>query len=168
MSQTVAGGNSTPTTVGLSSLNYPTNEAPYKGCDNNLLTKNLNFGNCYDTSALSLDCGLRTGFYVTATNSGSLATGLRLCTANDAPTRDPLNVTLEGSNENGTNLILGASWTLIYSGVSGLAVDPGRSTCGGKVFFLNNNTFTSYRLLITVKRGADNSIQLSEFQLIGA
>ena len=167
MSQTVAGGNSTASSVGLGSLNYPTNEAPYKGCDNNLLTKSLNFGTCAEGGVLSLDCGLRTGFYVTTIRNDSLAIGLRLCTANDMPNRDPLNVTLEGSNQNGTNLILGASWTLIYSGLSGLAVDPGRNTCGDKVFFPNNNTFTSYRLLITVKRGRENSIQLSEFQLIG-
>ena len=167
VSETVAGGNSTASSPGLVMLSYPPTEVPYKGCDNDLNTKSLNFGSCNQIGERPLDCGLRTGFYITPIQSDSLATGFRLCTAGDFPNRDPMNITLEGSNENGTDLALGSSWTLIYQGASGLAANPGRFKCGNRVFFSNTQTFSSYRLLITAKRGTDNSIQFSELILIG-
>jgi hypothetical protein len=104
---------------------------------------------------------------VTPRRNSSLAIGFRFRSANDAPRRDPKTVTLEGSNMNGTDSILGRSWTLIYQGESGLAVDPGRLSYSSKVWFSNNITFTSYRLLITVELDRDNSVHFSEFQLIG-
>ena len=94
--------------------------------------------------------------------------GFRFCTANDAAARDPMSITLEGSNQTGTDLNLGSSWTLLYSGVSGLQVDPGRSQYGSRVYFNNTMVFQSYRLLITSKRDLENSMQFSEFRLIVA
>ena len=161
----MAGENSVAASAGYGIGNYPAGEAPYYGCDGNTATKSLNFGNCAQADN-SLTCGLNTGLYVTQSGSESLVIGLRLCTGNDMPVRDPMNVTLEGSNASNSNLVLGSSWTLIYQGNSGLDVDPGRTSCGGIVLFSNTLRFNSYRFLVTWKRGSDNSIQFSELKLV--
>ena len=103
---------------------------------------------------------------MTHSGNASLVIGLRMCTGNDAPDRDPLGVTLEGRNENAGNLTSGSSWTLIYSGSCGLEVDPGRKVCGSIISFSNTLRSNSYRLLITQKRGIENSVQFSEMKLI--
>ena len=162
----MVGGDSLASVPGSTAGTYPATEPPYKVCDESLLTKSLNFGDCTSTSVLST-CGVNSGFYITPRRGASLVTAFRLCTANDIPTRDPTSITLEGSNQNAADLDLGSSWTLIYQGVSGLSVDPGRSTCGDKMFFSNTITFTSYRFLVVGKRGAENSFQLSELQFFG-
>ena len=146
---------------------YPSTEQPFKGCDNNLFSKSLNFGSC-SSGAGGPFCGLKTGMYVTPTRNASLAIGLQLCTGDDHPERDPTNITLEGSNANGTKLTLGSSWTLMHNGTSGLDIDPGRYICGDVVWFPNTMTFTSYRMLITARRDiTDDSAQYSEFKLLG-
>ena len=91
---------------------------------------------------------------------------LQFCTENDLPLRDPLTVTLEGSNQNGSTLLLGSSWTLIYNGTTGLDVDPGRGSLGVRqTFFSNVIAYSSYRILITWKRGNEIATQYSELQL---
>ena len=165
---TVAGGDSTPSSAGVGIGLFPTAERPVRGCDNNLATKYLNFGNCTEGQNNSLSCGVNTGLYVTPSTNSSLVTGFVMCTGADAVARDPMTITLEGSIGNSSALVLGTSWTLIYSGISGLLVDPGRSACGVPVFFNNTRIFRSYRLLITSKRSLENSMQFSEFRLIVA
>ncbi len=162
------GSNSMPASPGDGDSigNYPPNESPGNACDNNVTTKYLNFGACLSTDYQDI-CGLNTGFYLTLQRGASLVNGLQICTANDSPDRDPLTVTLEGSNSNGTDLTLGASWNLIYSGSSGLDTDPGRYMCGAIQVFCNSIQYTSYRFLVQTKRSWDNSVQYSEFRLLG-
>lgn len=164
---TVAGQNSVAASEGIGVGLYPSAEAPHFACDGNIQTKSLNFGNCTQQMTAST-CGLDTGFYITHLENASRIIGFRICTANDAPERDPTNVTLEGSNRIGTELTLGSSWTLIYQGISGLQVNPGRTVCGSIVLFSNTLGFNSYRFLITAKRGNENSVQFSELKLIVA
>ncbi|CAF5019323.1 unnamed protein product, partial [Rotaria sp. Silwood1] len=159
--ETIASGDSNPSTSGMGSGNYPPNENPSNAFDSNVTTKYLNFGTD------EVEWGLNTGLYLTLQRGTSIAMGLRFSTANDFPNRDPLFVTLEGSNQSNASLNLGSSWTLIYSGSSGLATDPGRYSWGEIQWFSNSIPYASYRLLITQKRGSENSVQYSGFQLYG-
>jgi hypothetical protein len=160
--ETIVGGDSSPSTSGNGTGNYPSNESPSNAFDDDTSTKYLNFGNCGND-----DAGLRTGLYFTLKRGPSIVTGLRFYTANDCPDRDPLLVTLEGSNQPSELLNLGSSWNLIYDGPSGLTTDPGRESRGVKQSFSNSTPYASYRLLITEKRDSENSVQYSKFQLYG-
>lgn len=115
--------------------------------------------------------GLHTGFFFIPTvGNGSIARAIRFATAGDSPTRDPITMTLEGSNYTTiSSLNLGTSWTLIYSGSTGISssTDPGRQVYGTQENLPNTEEFISYRILFTSKRGTDNSVQFSEFELMG-
>ena len=108
--------------------------------------------------------------YTLGTVSGpnvTVVTGLRITTANDAPGRDPMTFTLEGTVGDPST----GPWTLIASGNTGLATDPGRLTPGPIVSFPNAAGYRSYRLLFPTVRnptptGTDNSMQISEFELL--
>ncbi|CAF0798638.1 unnamed protein product [Adineta steineri] len=151
---------------GLSSGHYPTDHSPYSACDGNFRTKYLSYGRCSD-HIHEVACGSDTGFYVELKRGAALVTGLQICTGNDFPERDPLTVSLEGSNQSGASLILGSSWTLIYNGPSGLEKDPGRLTCGIMQLMNNLIQYKSYRFLVSSKRGYGNSVQYSEVKLFG-
>ncbi|CAF3877715.1 unnamed protein product, partial [Rotaria sp. Silwood1] len=163
---TIAGGS-----TGGSNVNYPSSENPPTAIDGSLSTKYLNFGDSSSGCSGSSSPGINTGFYVTPTiSSASVAVGLRFATAGDTPNRDPITVTLEGTNATGTTALnLGSSWTLIYSGSTGISssTDPGRQTYVSQQSFSNTIAFKSYRLLITSKRGTDNSVQYAEAHIIG-
>lgn len=162
--KTVIGGNSTTATSGAGQ--YLSTEGPAQGCDNTLSTKYLNFGSC-GSFILNITCGVNTGLYLKLQRGSSLVTGLQLCTAGDWADRDPMAVSLEGSNLPGTALPLGSSWALLYNGMSGLQTDPGRNTCG-RLQSLNNTTYyTSYRFLVLSKRSSGDSVQYSEIRLYG-
>ena len=141
-------------------------EAPPYAIDDTTSTKYLNYGPSGSCSA-SYQSGVNTGYYVTpAASSASVAIALRFATGNDSPERDPVTVTLEGTNS--TALDTGSSWTLIYSGPTGISgtVDPGRSTYVAQQSFTNTLAFKSYRLLVTLQR-ANGCTQYSEAQIIG-
>ena len=161
---TTAGG-STGGFDGIYSPN-PTERTP-SAIDGNLNTKYVNVGNGSIYTG-SFDQGLDTGFFITPTiHVGTIAVGFRFGVANDEPLRDPLNITLEGTNS--TALNTSSSWTLIYSGPTGIDLNPSatRSTYGTLQNFFNTIAYQSYRLLVTAKRGYGNSVQYSEFELWG-
>lgn len=167
ISSTTVGGNDTVATVGTGTGQYPTAEAPPNAIDRNTATKYLNFGNG-NNSVLSTTKGVGTGFYVTPALGSSIVTGIQLGTANDSPNRDPITVSLEGSNATGSALDLGSSWTLINGSINlGDATDPGRSTLVAQQVFANALPFTSYRVIVQSQRGSDNSTQYSELNLFG-
>ncbi|CAF0976075.1 unnamed protein product [Adineta steineri] len=151
---------------GSSSGHYLTDQSPANACDGDTSTKYLHFGWC-QSGQWEAHCGLDTGFYLELRRGASLVTGLQICTANDFPERDPLTVSLEGSNQSGSSLTLGSSWTLIYNGPSGLEKDPGRLTCGIMQLTSNSIQYKSYRFLVYSKRGAANGVQYSELKLFG-
>ena len=166
--QTTAGGNGTLATAGNGPGNYYPGESPSNAFDGNTGTKYTNFGSCtfnnYSSSAPI--CGLQTGFTVTLQRGATVMKALQFSTGNDLPTRDPLTMTFEGSNQNGSTLLLGSSWTLIYNGTTGLDIDPGWGSSGvTQTFFSNTIAYSSYRILITLKRGIDIATQYSELQL---
>jgi len=139
---------------------YPASESPDLAIDGNTATKYLNFAKT------------NTGLIVTIPGGLATVTAIRFTTANDVPERDPLAVTLEGANASdpAAAAAAGSAWTLLYSGASGLATDPGRFTSGPTVTFANTARFTTYRLLVTNVRNASgaNSMQFSEVQFFGA
>ncbi len=164
---TTAGGDSTPASVGSGAGNYYSGEVPQYACDGNFSNQYTNFGSCA-AGANATSCGLNTGFYRTLQRGASLITGLQVCTPSGNPARDPITITFEGSNQPTSALNLGSSWTLLYSGPSGLATDPGRLACGiAQLFPSNTIWYTSYRFLVTLKRGSDSCTWYSEVQLIG-
>lgn len=115
--------------------------------------------------------GIGTGFLVIPSiSSSTLACGLLFATAKDNPHRDPITVTLEGSNAtNVTTLDHGSSWTLIYNGSTGIneTSHPGFETNGTVQIFENTKRFSSYRLLITSQRGIADAVQYSEARIMG-
>ena len=157
---TTAGGS----TGGSNGMYSTTAEQPPSAIDSNVNTKYLNFGG-------GSSSGIDSGFYVIPTiSSTSIARALLFATANDVPDRDPLTVTLEGSHvSSGSALDLGTSWTLIYSGPTGIdpTVDPGRTLYVAQQSFANMVAYASYRILVTSKRGSVNCVQYAEAQIIG-
>jgi hypothetical protein len=163
-----SGTTSTVSTVGTAGAtnNYPAAEPPSSAIDNNTTTtKYLNF----QTSGA--------GFIVTLTNNGqSVLNGVHFTSGNDSPERDPVTVTIEGTNTaipsgvapGGT---ITATWSPIYSGVSGLTTDPGRNASAPTVAFVpaTLGAFTSYRLTVNAVRtpAGANSFQFNEVELIG-
>jgi hypothetical protein len=93
----------------------------------------------------------------------TVVTGLRLTTANDAPERDPMTFTLEGTDCDP----LAGGWTLIASGSTGFETDPGRNITGAIIPIANANPYRHYRLLFpTVRDVSANSMQIAEVELL--
>ncbi|CAF1370338.1 unnamed protein product, partial [Rotaria sordida] len=163
---TTAGGS----IGGVNAFYAGPSEYPTYAIDNSTSTKYLNFG--VNTGGITAyQPGINTGFYVSPVSStASIAIGLLFGTANDVPDRDPITVTLEGTNVTSlAALYLGSSWTLIYSGPTGISAitDPGRQVYVSQQNFSNTLVFRSYRLLVTSQRGNTNCVQYSEAQIIG-
>ncbi len=127
-----------------SSTNFPAGEPPAGAIDNTANTKYLNFDRT------------NTGFTVTPTGTG-VVRSLAIVTANDAPTRDPMSFTLEGSNN-------GIDFSPIASGALN---SPTTRFSLAQANFANSNTFTQYRVIFPTIRNAvtANSMQVGEVQL---
>jgi hypothetical protein len=144
-------------------------EMPKYAMDGLVITKYLNFGHRGGPNLVVNGPGIGTGFLVIPSISNStLACGLLFATANDNPQRDPINVTLEGSNALTIEALnRGSSWTLIYNGSTGIDTISNRSTYGILQNFSNTKHFASYRLLITSQRGNGDAVQYSEARIMG-
>ncbi len=164
---TTAGGS----TGGFNGTYASPSQMPQQAMDDSLTTKYLNTGQLGGYNKSVNGPGIGTGFLVIPSISNStIACGLLFATADDDPNRDPITVTLEGSNETLIEALNnGSSWTLIYSGSTGInAVNsPDRKTNGTQQNFPKKGPFASYRLLITSKRNDSNSVQYSEARIMG-
>lgn len=142
-----------------SQSNYPAAESPPLAIDGNPLTKYLNTGKG------------GSGFIVTPAAGGAPFSELRVTTANDAPGRDPLTFELYGTNEtiNSTDNSGGLSenWTLIDSGLTGLATDPGRDTPGPIVSVASPTTYSSYKVIFPdIRDGNECCMQVAEVEFL--
>jgi hypothetical protein len=165
---TTAGSDNTISAPGSSVGDFFASEMPEYAFDQVVTTKYTNFGVCSAPSPPASICGTNTGLFLTLRRGASLLLAFRFSTGNNFPDRDPLTVTIEGSNQPTSSLILGAEWTLIYNGSTGLDSDPGRYSFGVLQNLTSNTVwYTSYRLLITSKRGLDTSVQYGEIELLG-
>lgn len=144
----------------------PSNETVANIFDQNISTRYTSFGSS-SANVSSIRSGINTGFYVTIDVSICIITGFRFTTAIDQPKRDPIRITLEGSNADNSSLIFGKSWTLIYNGSSGLDIDPGRGKAGSLQQFNNSQHYRSYRILVVSKRNSDSGVHYSEFEFYG-
>ena len=144
---------------------------PKYAMDNSTFTKYFNYGHKGGFNKKVDNAGAGTGFLVIPSISNStLACGLIFATGNDRSDRDPITVTLEGSNASAMeSLHNGASWTLIYNGSTGIDTvnDPGRLKYGAQQNFSNTIHFSSYRLLISSQRNFSDAVQYSEARIMG-
>jgi hypothetical protein len=149
--------------------NYNEAEIPEYVFDSDKTTKYNSYGVCSRIpSSKNLDCGINTGFYVVLRSCPSLLIAFRFRTANDLSERDPFRITIEGSNQNSSDLLFGSSWTLIYSGSTGLDTISDRYTYGVTQWIPNNLLwFKSYRVLVIEKRDVPNAVQYADVDLYG-
>ncbi|MBI5383836.1 MAG: HYR domain-containing protein [Verrucomicrobia bacterium] len=142
-----------PDTVIPTTRNSPAAQRAEQAIDKNVNTKYLNFDK------------LNSGFTLT-TFRGTVVTGLRFTTANDAPERDPLSFTLEGTSGD----VRTGPWVAIASGSTGLGTDPGRLQTRDADTFVNTTSYIAYRLRFPTVRdaAAANSMQIAEVQFLDA
>lgn len=110
------------------------------------------------------DPGVNDGFVITP-SQGGIITAFQIATANDRPERDPVTITIEGSNDAHALEDLCSEFVVLYSGSTGLETDPARKQWGPSVVFDNARAYKSYRVLITKTRGRGDGMQLSEMRL---
>lgn len=166
--QASVGGSHVASIVGTGAGQYPASQAPSMAIDASTATKYLNYGNG-SSGVSSPTKGVGTGLVVTPIFAArsSLVTGIQVVTANDPPARDPLIVSIEGTNASG-GLNLGSTWTLIADNVNlGIDADPGRQAYGPLVRFENTVAYRSYRVIVKSQRGSGNSVQYAEMKLVG-
>ena len=109
--------------------------------------------------------GEDTGLVVTPSGHGAV-TAVQFATANDVPDRDPLAITVEGSNDPNAGAAGGNGFALLYDGPTGLEIDPGRNAWGPVLKFPNSTEYRIYRVLVTRVRGdSTDGVQYSEVRL---
>lgn len=116
------------------------------------------------------------GFTVTPVSGASIVTSMRFFTANDDDNRDPMDYSLEGSND-------GSTWTPITGGklTGTLSLPTGRNSTGAatlnalnqnviQVDFANAVGYNSYRVLVTnnVQSRLTGIMQIGEIELLGS
>jgi hypothetical protein len=162
----VAGGDSMPAMQESSGVGtYYTGETPQNALDQSLFTKYSTTGNSTGAGLYNGYAGLNTGFYLTLSQCAAALVQVRIGTGNDLTERDPLSITIEGSN--GGDLTTGSSWTLIYSGSTGLANVTDRETFGPYQSISSMGSFASLRFLVTSKRDYSDYVQYSEVEFFG-
>ncbi|CAF1245441.1 unnamed protein product [Adineta ricciae] len=159
---TFMGGVSTLATQGSSAGTYPSTNPVSNLFDGNLTSEFSSYGNSTSNDTVA---GVHTGFYVTVSQCQPVLIGFRFACANDTTQSDPLTITIEGTSCD--TLSSCANWTSLYNGSSGLDLRAASATYGEYQPVSNTAIYSSYRFLITSKRGASNLVSYSEVQLFG-
>ena len=145
-------------------------EDQYKLFDNNNSTKLFTNGRAF------------AGVIVTPTIGSTVVKSFSFATANDSSNRDPVRYQLFGTNDAISSTLNSAgtaeNWSLISSGLTGIAQASanatGRQTTAGLITTTNSNAFTSYKIVFTELRMADdaanaaslpNGMQLSDIRM---
>ena len=157
--QTVAGN---PNTLAVSGTDFSATESAANVKDGNTSTKYYNTGQDGSNPP-----GIDTGFVITPRLGYTVVNGFQFATANDVPDRDPLAITIEGSNVTNADQAGGNGFSLIWQGPTSFNQDPGRYTWGQLYNFVNTIGFKSYRVLVTALRGSGGGAQYSEVRLFG-
>lgn len=95
-------------------------------------------------------------------------TVMRFYTANDAPERDPMDFTLEGSNDGGAHYTLITSNSLALPDArneGSMGLDPFTQPMA-QVVFANTQSFTKYRLMFWHNKG-NTLMQIGEIEFLG-
>jgi hypothetical protein len=158
------------TSIGDESAAYWTTSADPANAIDDTTIKYVNGGSGFSASAGFPPFNGPVGVEVTPSVGSTIVRGLRIYTADANPERDPVDYTLEGSND-------GANYTLISSGAlqlpqtrtaPGAFIDP--LTQGvQEILFSNSAAYTSYRVTFSTVRNPDtaNSMQIAELELLG-
>lgn len=108
---TVAGGNGTLSTPG----NYNPEEIPQYALDRTSGSKHNSYGCCQRwNSSDSMECGTSSGLHISLGLCPSLLTDFRFRAGNNSADRGPLQITIEGSNQNASGISNG--YLITYSG----------------------------------------------------
>ncbi|CAF3705131.1 unnamed protein product [Rotaria sp. Silwood1] len=161
---TFAGGISTLATENSTGAGtYYTGQPPDNLFDGSLNTKYTSRGN--STSGTNAYAGLNTGFYLSIIQCQPVLIGFRFGNAYNFSEREPLMLTIEGTNC--ANLTTCVNWTLIYNGSTGLDTATSSLAYGQYQSISNSNSYKTYRFLITDKRDLSAYVSYSEVQLFG-
>lgn len=144
---------------------YYTGQGPDNLFDGNFNTKFTSRGN--SSSGMNAIAGLNTGFYVTIAQCQPTLVTFRFATASNGSSvnRDPTDITVEGTNCNDMKTCI--TWTLIYNGTTGIENVSSRSTFGDNKTITSPSIYTSYRFLVTAKKGISDYVAYSEVELYG-
>ncbi|CAF1446718.1 unnamed protein product [Adineta ricciae] len=165
---TTASGNSTPSLPGEEIGTYYPSEPPEAVFDGNLNTIYTNHGICSaHTIELSKLCGVNTGLYFTMNSKLFVLKRFYIAVRRHSLQRDPLTITIEGSNNKISDLAFGYSWTLIYNGDSGLMENQWEVSHYEEMEVNNSSPFRSYRFLVSSIREKSTSVSYAEFVMIG-
>lgn len=161
---TYAGGISTLATGNTSGVGtYYTTSSPNNLFDNNLNTLFSSEGN--SSSGTNAIAGLNTGFYMSIAQCQPVLIGFRFGNAYNYSVREPLTVTIEGTNCAIVSTCV--NWTLLYNGSTGLDIQENSLAYGEYESISNSDIYESYRFLVTSKRNLSNYVSYSEVQLFG-
>ncbi|QJE97341.1 glycoside hydrolase family 95 protein [Luteolibacter luteus] len=145
-----------------------------KGDANSLSTSDDS--SAQESVANAVDGSPSSKHYSKAKNSGlvvapglgpSIVTGFRFATGNDMPGRDPVQITIEGSNSPESSKSGAKDFKLIYEGPSGLEGQTNRQRWGEGIRFNNTTAYSSYRILVSQSRETGGGTQYGEIQLFG-
>jgi hypothetical protein len=160
---TFAGGSNTLATANTSGVGtYYTTSGPNNLFDSDLNTRFSSEGNSAATDGIA---GLNTGFCMTVVQCQPVLIGFRFGNAYPYSEREPLRITIEGTNC--TNVQTCVSWALLYNGSAGLDIQMNSLGYGEYQPISNNNIYKSYRFLVTEKRNVSNYVTYDEVQLFG-
>ena len=161
---TIAGGSNTLATSATAGAGtYRTTDTPDNLFDDNIKTRYSSQGN--STSGNNAYAGLNTGFYATIAQCQPVLIGFRFANGYPYPAREPLRVTVEGTNC--ADVQYCTNWTLLYNGTTGLDVQVDNYTYGEYQSIPNSNVYKSYRFLVINKRNSSNYVTYNEVQLFG-
>ena len=160
---TFQSGSSTIATKGTGQGNYLAGELIDYLFDDDLTTKYGSRGN--STSGNNAYAGLNTGFYVTVAQCQPVLIGFRFGNAFSSSAREPLTITIEGTNCD--DLLTCANWSLLYTGSTGLGTIQSSASYGDYQSVSNTAIYSSYRFLVISKRGVSSYVSYSEVQLFG-
>src|SRR5437660_593649 len=140
-----------------SSANSPASEGVANAIDGTT-AKYLNFDSAAATFKPS-------GFAVTPSVGATVIVGLAMETANDAPERDPKEVTIEGSNDDTISSYSGSNWTQIVH-ITNIPAVTNRYFWQYS-YFPNQLPYKHYRWTVLQCQGPNqNSLQTAEVQLL--
>ena len=161
----MAGGSNTLATSGSSGAGtYLTGQVPDNLFDNNLNTRYMSRGS--SDSGINALAGLNTGFFMTISQCRPVLTGFRFGNSFNTSTREPIRVTVEGTNC--ANVSICTNWTLLYdNGSTGLDIQQNSLGYGEYQSITNSDVYQSYRFLITAKRSTSDFVSYTEVQLFG-
>jgi hypothetical protein len=161
---TTAGGISTIATQNSSGVGtYYINQPPENLFDNNTSTQYTTRGN--SSAGSNNYAGINTGFYVTIAQCQPVLVMFRFATGTMNSTCDPITLTIEGTDCD--DLSTCTNWSTIYTSTTGLENVLNRTTYGTFQYIPAPQVFSSYRFLVTSKRGMGIFVSYSEVELYG-